>query len=225
MKIKGPSILQVEMEKLRRAILDSPALVRPGRHPAPMHKAPHHPMFPLTFLLRNVMILETEAHWQGMPPHQKRAALLSIVAERCGAFSEVHEWLDLHGKLPAINVDPPDAFHVLPYDTGHCTHCGGCCEIASGLADFPAGTEIPPAWKRLFADGLGANHRFCAFLWEANGQGLSICSIHEWRPNPCRTFAVDECRNLMEDVDFYTLLDPSRLIETCRRLCILLNGR
>ena len=209
-----------EMKKLRTALLDSTAQARSHAMVKIFREALNDSLFPLTFLVRNVMSLQKEARWRTMPGPERRSALLRVVQERCCIFNEVKVWLHLKGKLPQ-----PDAEFFAGVHNGYCTHCGGCCEIASGLEDFPEKSEIPCSWRRLFGTGLGANHRFCPFLWELNGKALSLCAIHQWRPRPCRLFAEQECRNLMQDRDFTTLLDRSRLAETCRKVTHLINSR
>ncbi len=222
--MKPQAILVVEMEKMRSVLVNASS-AQSDATKAIIRTALNDPMFPLTFLIRNVMVLEAEVHWQRMFLHERRSALLRMLRERCYIFCEIKEWLSLEAKLPQPDADLSASMQKPQENSAYCTHCGGCCEIASGLADFPEKSQFPFAWRKLFGTGLGANHRFCAFLWELNGKGLSVCSIHEWRPLPCRLFAEEECQNLMEDQDFSALLDQSRLADTCRKLCALLDGR
>jgi len=224
MEMKPQAILAVEMERMRRMLVNASS-ARSDATKAIISTALNDPMFPLTFLIRNVMILEAEVHWQRMFLHERRSALLSMLRERCCIFYEIKEWLSLQAKPPQPDADLFASMQKPQENSVYCTHCGGCCEIASGLADFPEKTQFPPIWQKLFGTGLGVNHRFCAFLWELNGKGLSVCSIHEWRPLPCRLFAEEECQNLMEDQDFSALIDQSRVVDACRKLCALLDGR
>lgn len=200
------------------AELDSPAAA------LQVKSAVADPMFPVAFLLRNLMTLELEPRWQRLTVSARRSGLLTMLIERSSIFCEVRDWLRLRGAMqePAAGRLQQAAQHGV--STDYCTHCGGCCEIAGGLAIFPEGVDIPATWRRIFADGLGPNHRFCAFLWEAGGHGLSLCAIHHWRPNPCRLFALDECRHLMSDPGFAPFLDHSQLAAVSSRLCRLLDG-
>lgn len=184
------------------------------------------PCFPFTFLLRNLMVLNTEPNWRRLPAKAQRLALLRLLQERSAIFCQVRDWFQQKTNGP----EPGEAFLVRPENKAdhfsYCTHCGGCCEIASGWPDFPAGVEIPSAWINLFGAGLGPYHRFCPFLWEVDGEGLSLCAIHAWRPNPCRLFAEDECRFLMIDPTFQTLQNRALLLRTCIYLAAeITNGR
>lgn len=217
--------LLLEIERMRRALLHAFPKAWSDTTKKIIRTALNDPMFPVTFLLRNVMVLETEARWRQLLWHERTLALRRMLEERCRIFCEIRDWLSLHGNLPQADTAGFCSAGKPQGNPNYCTHCGGCCEIASGLADFPEEVEIPAGWRELFGTGLGANHRFCAFLWELNGKGLSVCSIHEWRPRPCRLFAEEECRNLMEDQDFSALLDRSRLANACRKLCALLDCR
>jgi len=182
------------------------------------------PLFPVTFLLRNLMTLEMEVRWQRLAPSARRAVWLKILAERSSIFCEVRDSLRLRGAVPKPGGAPLHQLEIPDENSDYCIHCGGCCEIASGLADFPEGADVPAKWRRIFAQGLGPNHRFCAFLWEDSGQGLSLCAIHRWRPNPCRLFSLEECRYLMSDPGFASFLDHSQLVAASSRLCRLLDG-
>lgn len=213
-----------ELQKLRMALLRSLPEVYPKNAARMVAEALVDSCFPFTFLLRNLMVLNTEPNWRRLPPKSQKLALLRLLQERSTIFCQVRDWLQQKTKEPELG----EAFLVRSENKAdhfsYCTHCGGCCEIASGLSDFPAGVQIPSAWMNLFGTGLGPYHRFCPFLWEVDGEGLSLCAIHAWRANPCRLFAEDECRYLMEDVDFKPLLDPAKLLQTCSRLCRLMNG-
>jgi hypothetical protein len=207
-----PSSYIDELRKLRVALGKSLPRIDLQNSARSIGDALADPLFPFTFLLRNVRLLRLEAGWRVLSAEAKRRSLLNLLRERCGIFYEVRGWLeqktgesDLGKALRAQSQNPAKQF-------GYCGHCGGCCEIAGGLADFPAGVKIPSAWIDLFGNGLGPYHRFCPFLWESGGEGLSLCAIHVWRPNPCRLFAEEECRFLLADPDFNTLGDPAALL-------------
>ncbi|MFZ0927711.1 MAG: YkgJ family cysteine cluster protein [Syntrophobacteraceae bacterium] len=88
--------------------------------------------------------------------------------------------------MPILNVGDKNA-------PGYCNKCGLCCEVASGMPDFPAPDALPRGWREVFGNGLGRGHRFCAFLWEDNCSGGGFCSIYPLRSNPCRLFGSEEC--------------------------------
>lgn len=192
-------------------------------------KSLHLAGFPFSFSVRNLMLLETEPRWTQKSPRLKRIKILRLLRERSRFFLQVHEWLESHdtGKPGTfsegygIQEGEDDA---APADA-YCTHCGGCCEIACGLPDFPAESIIPARWQRVFGEGLGEDHRFCPFLWEDRSSGGSLCSIHPWRSRPCRIFEVEECRFLLDDPEFKKLSDPVALKKIHRSLLRLIDAR
>lgn len=213
------------IQTTRRHLLRCAAGLEPPAAAPLVKSAVADAMFPVTFLLRNLMALELEPRWQRLAPSARRSGLLTLLAERSSIFCEVRDWLRLRDASPGPGVAAIQRAEKIEASADYCIHCGGCCEIASGLAVFPQGVDIPAAWRRIFAGGLGPNHRFCAFLWEHGGTGLSLCAIHQWRPNPCRVFALDECRHLLSDPGFAPFLDHSQLVAASIRLCRLLDGR
>jgi len=224
-KMVAQQALLSAIKKMRSLLLNVGFGTQSFKEASLVKSAVADPMFPITFLLRNVMALEMEPRWQSLSLRTKRALFLKMLAERSHTFCEVRDWLRLRGEIPEFDSSFLAKMEQADEDATYCRHCGGCCEIASGLAEFPEKFEIPDDWRELFGRGLGTNHRFCAFLWEINGQGMSICAIHKWRPNPCRLFAAEECRYLMGDPSFSVFLDRSRLIEASLLLGRLLDSR
>jgi len=119
----------------------------------------------------------------------------------------------------------PSSLDDLDRQSDYCSHCGGCCEIASGFPDFPLESALPLRWQRLFGDGLGKGHRVCAFLWELNASGMSLCAIHPWRSNPCRIFEEAECAYFMKDLEGHPPFRGQDISMTCQRLSRLVNRR
>lgn len=151
------------------------------------------PLFPRTFLIRNILALQQEPAWQSCSRRRQRTRLLQILVQRSRFFLQVKDWLQQQGQpLPSAQTEVAAAQPPQP-DGNYCNHCGECCEIASGLPQFPVPQQLPQDWQRVFAAGLGPHHRFCAFLWEIAGNGRSVCAIHQWRPVPCRLFEQEEC--------------------------------
>lgn len=204
------------------------ALVRDRRWRSVVSAGLRHPLFPRTFLARNVRVLEQEERWKAAPVRIKRVLARRLLLERCRFFNEVVGRLQARLELPSFGprsrrseIRPGFSVFRQPGDdllgqagsgdsfrfSGYCDHCGGCCEIASGYPDFPDSGVLPLSWQRAFGDGLGRNHRFCPFLWEIAGSGWSVCAIHPWRPNPCRIFEQDECRRLKSEWKDPAVLD------------------
>ena len=123
-----------------------------------------------------------------MSHRAKRAHAFRIVSERIAIFNEVKNWRKNQkaAQTPSLNTGDMNA-------PRYCNKCGLCCEVASGMADFPAPEALPGRWREVFANGLGRGHRFCPFLWEDNGSGGGLCSIYPLRSNPCRLFEFEEC--------------------------------
>jgi hypothetical protein len=153
----------------------------------------------------------------------RKNRLFRMLEERGRIFLEVRRWIlesqreqKWTGHVRSTPEEPS-------LTSGYCTHCGGCCEIASGFPDFPPEAEIPSHWQRIFGVGLGTGHRFCAFLWEVDAQGQSRCAIHPWRSTPCRLFEEDECAYFMNDLEANALFDPRAFSVACHRLSHLIN--
>lgn len=179
--------------------------------------------FPLTFLLRNFRILRKEPHWRTLSIAARRGLLLALVKERVRFFMEVRQWVrEKQGGGDRLHIAPGDP----PlFQDQYCNRCGACCEFASGLPDFPFPGEIPVHWLDVFGEGLGRGHRFCPFLWEDRAGRRSICSIHPWRPVPCRSFEEEECAYLKEDPAFQESSPESDLSVARRWLVHLVDPR
>jgi hypothetical protein len=216
--------MMTNAEQVRKAILRSTRRSRRvGRVPPAAASALKHPLFPITYFVRNMLTLQNEAWWRQASWRVQRSRLLRMLEERARIFLEVKKWIG-ERKGEESWRDQIKAVHKGPsLLSNYCTHCGGCCEIASGFPDFPPGAAIPPRWQRIFGDGLGKGHRFCAFLWELPTSGLSLCAIHPWRSNPCRVFEKEECEFFMKDLETNALFAPKAFSVACRRLSHLIN--
>lgn len=178
------------------------------------------PNFPMTFFLRNLSRLKLEKVWSHRPLRIQGADTMRLLGERCEILSEVR--VRMRESNPRNGAKPEDIVRV---PAGYCDHCGFCCEIASGLPDFPPESCLPETWRRIFGQGLGRGHRFCAFLWEVKRSGKSLCSVHPWRSRPCRVFEEEECAYMKEDPGFLSSAHRGRLVKTLRWLMRLLDGR
>ena len=183
------------------------------------------PSFPFYYLVRNLEWLNREKWWKALSPPAKRAAALKIVSERLSMFNEVKKWRKGRntgtepgaGRFSSLALSEaarqnPSGTDAPPY----CNKCGLCCEVASGMPDFPPPEALPGGWRNIFANGLGPGHRFCPFLWEDNGSGGGFCSIYPLRSNPCRLFGPEECEF------FWQSPEP---VELSKARDVLLNGR
>ncbi|MCU0589764.1 MAG: hypothetical protein MUF52_16645 [Syntrophobacteraceae bacterium] len=178
------------------------------------------PHFPMTFFLRNVSRLRFEAGWSQRPARIRAADALRLLAERCSILAEVR--LRMREGAPQEGEKPEDIVRV---PVGYCDHCGFCCEIASGLQEFPPESLMPSSWRHIFGNGLGRGHRFCAFLWEHRRSGRSFCSVHPWRSRACRVFEEEECAFMKEDPGFHASAERGRLVKTLRWLRRLLDSQ
>ncbi|MFZ2446426.1 MAG: YkgJ family cysteine cluster protein [Syntrophobacteraceae bacterium] len=179
------------------------------------------PAFPLYFLLRNLNWLEREKWWRELSPRSRRVHAARLLIERIAIFGEVKRWKKRRDYLrhtPRPSGGKIDA-------PGYCNKCGLCCEVASGMPDFPESCRIPGKWRTVFGNGLGQGHRFCPFLWEDNGSGGSLCSIYPWRSNPCRLFESDECDFFWNNPEPVEIASEKNLLLMRRWLANLVNGR
>ncbi len=212
-----------EAKNTRKAILRSARKGRRvGRFSTATQSALRHRCFPLTFFIRNLLTLQKEPWWLEASPRVWKVRMLRMLRERSRIFLETDRWIKKRrgetGKRYQVLFDATE----LSSEASYCMHCGGCCEIASGLPDFPGGSEIPPRWRLVFGDGLGRGHRFCAFLWEFDASGLSFCAIHPWRSTPCRVFEEEECKYFMNDLKANPPFDPKDFSMACQRLSHLI---
>ncbi len=181
------------------------------------------PGFPLYFLLRNLNWLQQEKWWQALSPRSRRVRATRMVIERIVFFSEVKgwkTWLDRENRPGPAEKNVGD-LEVPEY----CNKCGLCCEVASGLAEFPGACDLPGRWQAVFGNGLGKGHRFCPFLWEDNGSGGSSCSIYPWRSNGCRLFESEECDFFWKTPEPTGVSSEKNLLLMRRWLANLVNAR
>jgi hypothetical protein len=198
-------------------------LRRPGRPGLGIRRSMTAPGFPLTFMIRNLMALSREPAWSGLTPRLQGLYWRRMCRERAKIFLATKKWLKEHhpgdyGRLRAQlgkKAEPP---------FGYCIHCGGCCEIASGYPDFPPDSPLPAAWRRIYGDGLGKGHRFCAFLWEITDSGQSVCAVHLWRSLTCRVFEREECDFFLDDWQTNGPFDHRDPLVAFRRFTRLIDG-
>jgi hypothetical protein len=83
---------------------------------------------------------------------------------------------------------------------GSCNHCGFCCEIRGGPAEFTGAVEPPGEWLLYFRGDGSEYQRFCPFLFEYFATGKFFCSIYLIKPQCCWEFGREECDFLQKDV-------------------------
>ncbi|MEM5790079.1 MAG: YkgJ family cysteine cluster protein [Syntrophobacteraceae bacterium] len=179
------------------------------------------PEFPLYYLLRNLNWLQRETWWKELSPRSRRVRAAKLLQERLIFFIEVKKWKGRCSPFPAPSVKSDGGTGV----PGYCNKCGLCCEVASGMPDFPRDSTLPQRWRAIFGNGLGQGHRFCPFLWEDNGSGGSLCSIYPWRSNPCRLFESEECDFFWNNPEPVEISSEKNLLLMRRWLANLINGR
>ena len=121
----------------------------------------------------------------------KWAEIFLSIREELEQFSENGLVSDL--RLP---VSPQEVFA----ETGWCEHCGGCCEIRGGPAEFTASFELPGNWQLYFRGDGCKSQRFCPFLFEYFATDRYFCSIYRIKPKCCWEFDREECEFLQNDV-------------------------
>jgi hypothetical protein len=84
--------------------------------------------------------------------------------------------------------------------TDACNHCGCCCEIRGGPAEFTGSVEPPREWLLYFRGDGSGYQRFCPFLFEYFAMGKFFCSIYLIKPQCCWEFDREECDFLQKDV-------------------------
>ena len=178
------------------------------------------PRFPLYYLVRNLVWLKNEKWWTTLSPCSRRAQVIRMLSERIAIFNEVKKWrkgVDALGECSSVTE-----FSRVP---GYCNKCGLCCEVASGMPNFPSPGNLPEQWREFFANGLGPGHRFCPFLWEDNAARGGFCSIYSLRSNPCRLFGAEECDFFWKSEEPAELSSNRKLLLMGRWLIKLVNTR
>jgi Fe-S-cluster containining protein len=213
----------VERSKLFNSSLIKKYLKKknPGKQRSYVVKSLCDPDFPLYFVLRNLGWLKSEKWWNDLSPRARRAHTIRILLERIAIFNEVKGWRKKGNGLaptPAAEIQSAKA-------PGYCNKCGLCCEVASGMADFPRPGKLPERWRQIFSNGLGQGHRFCPFLWEDNGTGGSMCSIYPYRSNPCRLFGFEECDFFWTSPEPDDVSNETKLFLAGRWLAGLIDSR
>ncbi|MDR3557756.1 MAG: YkgJ family cysteine cluster protein [Syntrophobacteraceae bacterium] len=179
------------------------------------------PGFPLYYMLRNLGWLKGERWWTSLSSRARRVNAIRMLGQRASLFKEVKSWRD---NLPAAPESLPCTSQDLTVPE-YCNKCGLCCEVASGMDDFPFPAQLPAGWKEFFGNGLGKGHRFCPFLWEDNSASGGLCSIYQLRSRPCRLFGPDECEFFWNSSEPGELSDGKKILKVARWLVQHSNWR
>ncbi|MHC1742576.1 MAG: hypothetical protein AB9873_06035 [Syntrophobacteraceae bacterium] len=203
------------------SLLKTPARLRIARRTlsrAQIYRSLRAPCFPTHFFVRNLAYLERETWFARKGPVARGRWAAILFRERLQCFRDIRRLIGPYRGEPAWRRDPVRSLsEPRGSDTDYCDHCGGCCEIASGLPEFPVESDLPERWRLCFGEGFSPGHRFCAFMWGGDRPGTSLCAIHPWRANPCRVFEADDCEMFKQDIDF-TVFSKSRRLKVLRRL-------
>ena len=164
-------------------------------------KALSDPYFPFTKLEKlNVQELGREPGLN----HMSEESLARIAAEQVLEWAKIFQSIRL--ALTSLNKDGQVSSMSLkgsPEETipqtGSCNHCGCCCEIRGGPAEFTGSIEPPSEWLRYFRGDGSGYQRFCPFLFEYFATGRFFCSIYLIKPQCCWEFDREECDFLQKD--------------------------
>jgi hypothetical protein len=160
------------------------------------------PYFPFTKLKKlNVQDVEREPGFRDL----SEESLAKIAAEHLLQWARI--FLSIRLTLKKINVGGRVSSLRLegsPRETipqrGNCNHCGCCCEIRGGPAEFTGSVEPPGEWLAYFRGDSTGLQRFCPFLFEYFAVGRFFCAIYLIKPKCCWEFDREECDFLQKDV-------------------------
>jgi hypothetical protein len=165
-------------------------------------KALSDPYFPFTKLKKlNVQEFQREPGFRDL----SEESLTKMAAQHLLQWAKI--FLSIRLALKKINKDgrvsrlslKGSSGETIP-QRGECDHCGCCCEIRGGPAEFTGSVEPPGEWLAYFrGDGTGLQ-RFCPFLFEYFSVGRFFCSIYLIKPKCCWEFDREECDFLQKDV-------------------------
>lgn len=159
------------------------------------------PYFPFTKLEKlNVQELGREPGLNDL----SEESLARIAAEHLLEWAKIFQSIRL--ALRSLNKDGQVSSMRLkgsPQETipqtGSCNHCGCCCEIRGGPAEFTGSIEPPSEWLIYFRGDGSGYQRFCPFLFEYFATGKFFCSIYLIKPQCCWEFDREECDFLQKD--------------------------
>ena len=160
------------------------------------------PYFPLTKLEKlNVQELGKEPGLNDL----SEESLARIAAEHLLEWAKIFQSiraalrsLNKDGQISAMSLKGSVEETIPP--TSNCNHCGCCCEIRGGPAEFTGSIDPPSEWLIYFRGEGSGYQRFCPFLFEYFASGKFFCSIYLIKPQCCWEFDREECDFLQKDV-------------------------
>ena len=160
------------------------------------------PYFPLTKLEKlNVQELGKEPGLNDL----SEESLARIAAEHLLEWAKIFQSiraalrsLNKDGQVSAMSLKGSVEETIPP--TSSCNHCGCCCEIRGGPAEFTGSIDPPSEWLIYFRGEGSGYQRFCPFLFEYFATGKFFCSIYLIKPQCCWEFDREECDFLQKDV-------------------------
>jgi len=160
------------------------------------------PYFPLTKLQQlNIKELAREPGLNNLPEESLARIAADHLLEWAKIFQSIRRALRIlnkDGQVSRMSLrGRPE--ETIP-QTGDCRHCGCCCEIRGGPAEFTGSIEPPREWLRYFRGDASGYQRFCPFLFEYFAIGTFFCSIYLIKPRCCWEFDREECEFLQKDV-------------------------
>jgi hypothetical protein len=160
------------------------------------------PYFPFTKLQKlNVHELGTEPGLSDLSEESSERIAAEHLLEWAKMFRSIRlalRNLNKDGQISGMSLKGSPE-ETIP-QTGSCNHCGCCCEIRGGPAEFTGTVEPPGEWLRYFRGEGTRYQRFCPFLFEYFAMGKFFCSIYLIKPQCCWEFDREECDFLQQDV-------------------------
>jgi len=160
------------------------------------------PYFPVTKLQQlNVQDLGREPGFDHLPDESLGRIAADHLLEWAKIFQSIRlalRILNKDGRVSRMSLRGyPE--ETIP-QTDNCRHCGCCCEIRGGPAEFTGSIEPPREWLRYFRGDASGYQRFCPFLFEYFAMGTFFCSIYLIKPRCCWEFDREECEFLQKDL-------------------------
>ena len=160
------------------------------------------PYFPLTKLKKlNVQEFQKEPGFRDLSEESLAKMAAQHLLQWAKIFLSIRlalKRINEGGRFSSLSLEGSPG-ETIP-QTGTCNHCGCCCEIRGGPAEFTGYVEPPGEWLAYFRGDCIGFQRFCPFLFEYFAVGKFFCSIYLIKPKCCWEFGREECEFLQKDV-------------------------
>jgi hypothetical protein len=141
-------------------------------------RAMRDPLFPWTFLGRNLAVLARESGWQRLSPRNRRAYQRRLCIERCRFFLELRSALERRSLWFALPI--PLCSIVITV--------GNAVKSPAGWPNFPRKSRFRPAGNGCSGRDWGAGTGSVRFCWKSAAPAAACApSI---RGGPCRAGAL-----------------------------------